>query len=242
MRRLQKGLLFLLLVFGSVATGAAEEITAEMVEAGGGLQQYGHELEQRFAARVGGDLAGLTIESNGYSMFPPTLSYRLRFDTEAFFTDLMARVKSETGGDYADADLAMAYVLVFEREGMLRKYLGHRVGAALCEAQPERSAIDVGYGFNLAFYHADPLTFTATIDGREETQVRDRIGRYKHSASSCRELALGVLDAGATLDGSIATMLETIDNGMARRRYEIIDSPDDAAWRERTLALLALLK
>jgi len=234
--------LIMAIMFGAVAAGATVEVTPELVEAGGGLQQYGWELEQMFAARVGEDLAGMTIEANGYHMFPPTLSYRLRFDSNRFFADLISRVRKQTGGKDKDADLVMAYVLVFEREGMLRRYLGSLAGAALCQSQPERSALDVGYNFSFGFYHLDPPTFTYTADGNEETVVREQIGSFKHSASTCEEFEAGIRDPEETLSEAIATMIATIDNGMARRRYEIIDNRDDEAWRARTLGLIKRLQ
>jgi hypothetical protein len=217
---------------------AGDPITRAMIEDGGGLEEFGFEVKEMLAPRVGSELAGLTIVEHDYHLNRPTLSYRLTFDTNAFIERLLVRVNGETGGQHTTAQLVMAYVLVFERQQQLKLYLGQHAGAALCSSQPERSAIDLGYRFTMIFRHARPDTVTYSEDGREEIRVLDRIGSFNHGKSSCEELDLGIHDAQQTLDGAVARMIEAIDSGAARQRFEIVDGPEDEVWRQRTLTLI----
>jgi hypothetical protein len=230
-----------LLLAASVA-GADQPITHEMIDEGGGPDEYGHQIAAMLADRVGTELAGLEIVDHGFRLNRPTLWYRLTFDTQAFVEEVVARADEETGGRYTLPQLVMAYVLVFEREDGLRIYLGQRCGAELCASQPEGSAIGLGYHFNLVFRHLEPDTLVHREGPREEIELRDRIGSYKHTADSCEDLTLGVRSPEQELAKAVALMDEVIASGMAERSYETVDSAQDAYWRDRTQRLIRRLK
>lgn len=243
MERICHAVFIVVLFLAGSPSWASEPITPQMMEAGGGIEEFGHEVAARLASRVGTELAGLQIVDHGFHLNRPTLWYRLTFDTDAFITELIARVQRESGGQHAAAQTIMAYVLVFEREGALRTYLGCRAGEVLCGWQPERSAVDLGYHFNLIFRHLAPDTVAYQGEARAEERVVDRIGSYKHTADSCAELDLGLHDSATeVLDGAVEAMIESLVSGEARRRFEIVDRPDDAFWKQRTLGLIGRLE
>lgn len=241
MRPSRLAVVTILLLTASLAS-ADQPVTRQMMAAGGGMDEYGHQIAALLDDRVGTELAGLEIIDLGFRPGRPTLWYSLAFDTSGFVEEIVARADEEHGGQHTLPQLVMAYVLVFEREDGLRIYLGQRCGAALCASQPERSAIDLGYHFNLIFRHLEPDTLIHGEGPHEEVELRDRIGSYKHTADSCEDLDLGVRNPELDLEKAIALMGEVIESGLAERRYQIVDSEQDAYWRDRTRKLIGRLQ
>lgn len=222
---------------------AQQPITAEMIEVGGGLQEYGKLLEKDVASLVGTKILGMPILRTHYHMFPPTHTLTFSHDTPAFVKKLIARVQKAHPGKYKMPEIVMGYVMVFERDRSdLAAYLSLRVAERMAREEWVRSYVQQGYRLNFSFYHREPFSLEMQVDGETQQVTLDRIGKRKLDGTKLEEIELGVSGSADYLKEAIARMLEAIDSGKAKARYEIVDYPDDTLWKKRTLALMKQAK